>query len=87
MAPLAPEQLQPNGPPSCINIGSPAQLKGFFIWIDDAREQRGFAAATPVTQTEFAGPSNSNFGALTRLNDDTSTKLCAILSPGFAAKL
>jgi len=65
--------------PSCINIGSAAPLKGLFVWIDDACEQHGSAAAAPISQTKFAGTSN----------DDTPNKsaVCAVLSPGFAAKL
>jgi hypothetical protein len=69
----------PNVRPSCINIGSAAPLKGLFVWIDDACEQHGSAAAAQTSQTKFAGNSN----------DDILDKsaVCAILSPGFAAKL
>jgi hypothetical protein len=69
----------PNVRPSCINIGSAAPLKGLFVWIDDACEQHGSAAAAPIGQTTFASTSN----------DDTLSKsaVYAILSPGFAAKL
>jgi hypothetical protein len=33
-------------------------LKGFFAWIDDAREQHGSAAAAQISQAELADASN-----------------------------
>src|SRR5271166_4428886 len=39
--------------PSCINIGSATPLKGLFVWIDDACEQHGSAAAAPISQTKL----------------------------------
>jgi hypothetical protein len=71
----------PNGPLSRINIGSPAQLKGLFVWIDDARERHGFAAAQSSVRT---CRQRRNWNALAKSNDDA---LNDISSLGFAAKL
>src|SRR4029077_16889066 len=41
----------------CINIGSSTRLKGFFVWIDEVREQHGLAAVAQIKQTQLAGRS------------------------------
>src|SRR5262249_30325572 len=77
----------PNVRPSCINIGSLARLKGLFAWVDDARERQDFAPA----DTDHSDRACRRFRYATAHKIEgrrpQRSIICAILSPGFAAKL
>jgi hypothetical protein len=73
----------------CINIGSSTRLKGFFVWIDEVREQHGLAAVAQIKQTQLAGRSKFNvMRSQDRITDTLmESPYGAILSLAFAAKL